>query len=66
MVTYLYKRKMKNGLLLYPMHFDKDINNETHHFKVDDFIIEAGSIDLTEENFWNFEQLQKKKFFEAL
>ncbi|CAN5483962.1 hypothetical protein BH10BAC2_BH10BAC2_11380 [soil metagenome] len=66
MVTYLYKRKKKNGLLLYPKHFDKDFNNERHQFKVDDFMIEASSTDISEEDFENFEQLQKRKVSEIL
>ena len=70
MVTYCYKRRMKQGLLLYPKHFHADANNETHQFKVQaeegDMMIHASSIDLIENDFSLFEEEQKAKFLEFL
>jgi 5-methylcytosine-specific restriction enzyme subunit McrC len=65
MVTYCYKRNMKNGMLLYPKHFDEEANNESNKFKIEaragDIIIDACSIDITEEDFEKFELSQKMK-----
>lgn len=66
MVTYCYKRKMKNGMLLYPKHCDEDANNERHNFKVEDMLINARSIDITENEFEKFDELQTRKFREIV
>jgi len=67
MVTYCYKRFMNKGLLLYPAHFDKQANNSSNQFKVgsvkkDEIIIDASSIDITENEIANFEKNQIIKF----
>lgn len=62
MVTYCYKRKTPKGLLLYPRHFDKKAQNEKHKFKVEDMMIDACSIDITENNLSLFDEEQIKKF----
>lgn len=62
MVTYCFKRKINNGMLLYPMHFDTGAKNSKHIFRVDDKDIEAVAVDITEDDLTFFENLQKQKF----
>jgi 5-methylcytosine-specific restriction enzyme subunit McrC len=62
MVSYCYKRRIPKAILLYPKHFDKSSENAAYHFKIDDFEVDALSVDVTEENFANFEVCQKLKF----
>ena len=59
MVTYCYKRIIKEGMLLYPVHFDVNANNQKHLFKVNDILIEACSLDITED------ELESKKFVDS-
>ena len=64
MVTYCYKRIIKEGMLLYPVHFDVNANNQKHLFKVNDKIIEACSLDITENDLevTTFKDSQIEKF----
>jgi 5-methylcytosine-specific restriction enzyme subunit McrC len=60
-VTYCYKRKMKNGILLYPKHFGENAENGSKEFKVEDIFITACSIEITENDFENFDEGQIEK-----
>jgi len=71
MVTYCYKRHMQNGLLLYPMHFHSRANNELHQFKIEaeanePIMIEARSLDITENDLGKFNDNQIIKFQQLL
>lgn len=66
MITYCYKRKINSGMLLYPMQFDKDAENGQKQFKIEDILIEACTVDITENVIGNFEENQIAKFKEVL
>jgi 5-methylcytosine-specific restriction enzyme subunit McrC len=66
MVAYCYKRNIKKGMLLYPVHYAADAENRSYLFKVGDIIIRACSIDTVADKTAEFEKDQLDKFIELL
>lgn len=66
MVAYCYRREIKSGLLLYPKQFDKGSDNKKYQYQVNNIIITACSIDITEDDFKHFKHNQEIKFKELI
>jgi len=60
MVSYLYKREMNQGMLLYPALAGRESKNEVD-FKVLDKLIQVRAIDITEKSLDLFDLKQKEK-----
>jgi 5-methylcytosine-specific restriction enzyme subunit McrC len=69
-VSYCFKRNIEDGMLLYPFQNNHEAVNRSSKFSVNSFqrtiIITCRSIDITEDDFDDFDENQKAKFKEIL
>lgn len=66
MTTYCYKRRVHDGLLLYPVHFGGKAENRSGQFKVNELLIRVESIDITETDLADFDEKQRVKMERVL
>lgn len=60
MISYLYKRQVDNGMLLYPA-MSGEVGKDDADFTVLDKLVQIRSLDITELEFKNFDDNQKQK-----